>query len=207
LQRPQSAAAAPAPEGQGPAFPRLLGGVLVPFMLGGHVGTDDQALSGVSEVSPGLGVVLCYRYGYPVRRTLGRDTVSFQELSLSYAQNRYHLEPVQPADAGSDLTFHRIQLAWALGRLWGRSQGTLGVVAGYGGVYDGSELLEYRDRRYGMFGLGLQGRYVLRVLGSEDRLSLGLLGQAELTYYFADHGDDDHWYGWAPSLAVGVMVF
>ncbi len=201
------AAAAADDDGQTEDFPRFLGGVMVPFMLGGAFGTDADALSGVTDVSPGFGVIGCYRFGYPVRRNLGRTSVTFQELSLAYAQNRYHLEPVQPSGAGSDLTFHRFYGTFGLGRQWQRSQGVLAAAASYGGIYDGSELLEYRDRSYGMFGLGLQGRYVWRMVGGNGRLALGLLGQVELMYYFADHGDNDHWYGWAPSASVGLMVF
>jgi len=36
---------------------------------------------------------------------------------------------------------------------------------------------------------------------------VGLLGQLEVMYYFAEPGEDDHWYGWAPSAAIGVAVY
>jgi hypothetical protein len=189
------------------AFPRLLGGITVPFMLGGNFGTSSDALTGVTDVSPGFGVVGLYRFGYPVRRNLGRSSVSFREVSLAYAQNRYETDPVQPTGSGSDLTFHRFTASFGLGRLWDRTQGSVSVAAGYGGVYDGTELLEFRGRSYGMFGLGLQGRFVWRAVGGDGRLAAGLLAQLEMMYYFADASSDDHWYGWAPSLAVGLIVF
>jgi hypothetical protein len=152
-------------------------------------------------------LVGCWRFGYPYRRNPGRTSVAFKEISVGYAQNRYHVDPVQPSGAGSDLTFHRLQAAFGLGRQWSRSHAVVALAAGYGGIYDGSALLEYRERRYGMFGLGLQGRYLWRLAGDPGRLGVGLFGQVELMYYFADQGVDDHWYGWAPSAAVGVMVF
>ena len=187
--------------------PRWLGGALLPFVLGTHYRTDADALSGVTDVAPGFGLVLCHRWGYPLRRNRSRSSVGFQEVSLGYAQNRYRVEAVQPGGESSDVSFHRLTAAYGLGRLWNRAQATVALAAGYGGVHDGAEVLEFRDRRYAMFGLGLQARYVYRIVGGEGGVAAGLLAQADLMYYFADQGENDHWYGWSSTVAVGVMVF
>jgi hypothetical protein len=204
---PVTAPAIPADAYAERRYPRWCLAVTVPFMLGGGFGTSDDALGGVSDVSPGIALAASHRGGFPTRRNLGRSSVTFRELSLTYAQNRYQTEPLQATDAGSDLTFHRFLLSAGLGRLWQRGQGTIAVAAGYGGVYDGSSLLEFNGRSYGMFGLGLQVRYLYRVLGGEDGLALGLAGQGELLYWFADQNEVDHFYGWAPSVAVGLAVY
>ena len=188
-------------------YPRFQGAILVPVMLGGNFGTDPTALGGVSDVSPGIGMMGSYRFGFPHHRTLGRSSVVFKELSLIYAQNRYQVDPIQPTGNGSDLTFHRFLASFGLGRLWRRSQVSLAAAAGYGGLYDGGTRVEFRDRTYGMFGLGLQLRYVQRILGRNGGLAVGLLGQLEAMHYFADPGEDDHWYGWAPTASLGVAVY
>ena len=188
-------------------YPRFGAAVLVPVMLGGNFGTDPTALGGVTDVSPGFGLMGSYRFGFPRHQTLGRSSVAFKELSLIYAQNRYQVDPIEPTGKGSDLTFHRFLLSFGLGRLWRQSQASLAVAAGYGGLYDGGTLVEFRDRTYGMFGLGLQTRYVHRILGRDGGVTVGLLGQLEVMYYFAEPGEDDHWYGWAPSAAIGVAVY
>ena len=189
------------------SYRRFLGAVLVPFMLGGNFGTDPTALGGVTDVAPGIGFLGSYRFGFTRHRTLGRSSVAFKELSLTYAQNRYQTDPIQPTGDGSDLTFHRFLVSFGLGRLWRRSQASLTATAGYGGLYDGQTLVEYRDRSYGMWGLGLQARFVQRILGKDGGVTVGLLGQLEIMHYFAEPGEDDHWYGWAPSAAFGVGVY
>jgi hypothetical protein len=187
------------------ATPRLAFGVYVPFMLGGHFGVDRDALGGVTDVAPGFGVVAAWRFGYPPAGASGRQAVPFRELSLSYALNRYTVGEIVDPTRSSDLTFHRVNLALGIGRLTARTLLSGAVAIGYGGVYDGSERLEFRGRSYGMFGVGFQGRCGYRLLGGAAH-GLGLLGQVDLMYYPADHGDDDHWYGFAPSLSAGVMV-
>ena len=37
-------------------------------------------------------------------------------------------------------------------------------------------------------------------------VDVGLMGQGGLMYYPADNQDNDHWYGLAPSLAIGLVV-
>lgn len=204
-------AAAPGPSSEvtsaGRRPTRFMGAVLMPFMLGGNFGTDPDAFGGVTNVAAGWGFTGSYRFGYPRHRLLGRRSISFQELTVTYAQNRYHVDPIQVTDEGSDLTLHRFYLAYGLGRFWQRSQGTLAFAASYAGLYDGSTLVEYGDRSYGMFGLGLQARYIHAVVSMKAGVTVGLLGQFEIMYYFADAGDNDHWYGWEPSVAIGVAVY
>jgi hypothetical protein len=187
------------------ATPRLAFGVYVPFMLGSHFGVDRDALGGVTDVAPGLGVVVAYRFGYPPAGEPGRRVVHFRELSLTYALNRYTVGDIVDPTRSSDLTFHRVSLALGFGRLTARTLLSGALAVGYGGVYDGSERLEFNDRSYGMVGVGFQGRCGYELFGGAAH-GLGLLGQVDLMYYPADHGDDDHWYGFAPSLSAGVMV-
>ena len=33
------------------------------------------------------------------------------------------------------------------------------------------------------------------------------MGQLELMFYPADSGDNDYWYGLAPSISLGLMVY
>ncbi len=187
------------------AMPRFVAGACVPFMLGGHFGVDREALGGVNDVAPGFGAFFAYRFGYPASRRPGPTTVGFREFSLSYAANRYTVAQIEAPTESSDLTFHRLTVALGVGRLTARTMVSGALAIGYGGVYDGSELLEYGGRTYGMIGVGIQGRCGYRLLGG-DAHGLGLLGQLDLMYYPADTGEDDHWYGLAPSLAVGVVV-
>lgn len=194
--------ASPAPGWEPPATPRLVVGVLVPFMLGGNFGTDSDALGGVDDVAPGFGAFLAYRFGYPARSS---TATTFREISLGYAFNRYTVGQLDHPGATSDLTFHRAALAFGLGRVSTRLLLSGALAVGYGGIYDGSEQLEIGDRTYGMFGVGFQGRLGYRLLGGATH-GLTLLGQLDLMTYPADTGDDDHWYGFAPSLGAGVVV-
>ena len=186
---------------------RAIGALLMPLMFGGKFAADPDAFVGVSEVAAGFGLTGGYRFGLPHHRTLGRTTDTFKELSLTYVQNRYHVDPIQSTDAGSDLTFHRFLVSYGLGRFWYRSLATLSVAAGYGGLYDGGTLVKYGDRSYGMFGVGLQARFVHRIFGRPDGFAAGVLGQLEVMYYFADAADNDHWYGWAPAVVFGLAMY
>ncbi len=206
-----AAAAAPRPEPPGPAptrpfaWPRLVVGACVPFLLGGHFGVDDEALGGVTDVAPGFGAFVAYRFGYPASSPTGFTAVGFREVSLTYAANRYTVDQLGEPATSSDLTFHRLHLAFGVGRLTARTFMSGALAVGYGGIYDGSELLEYGGRTYGMVGVGFQGRYGYEVLGG-DAHGLGIFGQLDLMYYPADSGESDHWYGLAPTLAAGVVV-
>ncbi len=102
--------------------------------------------------------------------------------------------------------FHRAWLAYGLGRLGHRWQASVSIAAAYGGILDGSTVLDVGDRHYSMAGFGLQGRGIWQFLGGRS-LALGLLGQFEVMYYPVDTVDMDHWYGWAPSASLGLVIF
>ncbi len=183
----------------------LLLGVSVPLLLGDNFGADADALAGVMSVSPGVGLVGSVRFGLPTGPRRRRGGVGFHELTVCYAQNRYATRQLRAPDEESDLTFHRISLAYGRGRLSRRSLLSMSAAVAYGGIYDGGRILEYEGRSYGMLGFGLQGRMVQSLVGDADR-SIGLMGQAELMYYAADGHERDHWHGLAPSVALGVAV-
>ncbi|HOX26936.1 MAG TPA: hypothetical protein PLL30_14125 [Candidatus Krumholzibacteria bacterium] len=187
------------------ATPRGWFGACAVFVFGDHFRDDIDALGGVTEVEPGLGFFAAYRFGYPPAPSPGQRAVGFREISVSYAFNRYTVRELADPGATSDLTFHRANLAFGVGRLTARTFLSASLAVGYGGIYDGGELLEYRDRTYRMVGFGVQARagYALFRAGSHG---VGLFGQAELMHYPADTGDDDHWYGPAASLAAGIVV-
>ena len=191
-----------------PDYPRFLFAVQGPVQLGGRFGSDPSAAGGVSAVKPGIGLAGILRFGHP-RRVLERDQwASFREVALGYAQNRYETLEVVTPGRRSDVLFHRAWLAAGYGRM-NQEMTTQWSVAGalsWGGIYDGSEVLKYLGRTYRMFGPGIQARGVFSVW-STDRADVGLIGQAELMYYFADAGENDFWYGWAPSVSAGLVVY
>ena len=183
--------------------PRFVGTASVAFMFG-RFGADENAAEGVPEVDPGLNLTFGYRHGYPD----GAQTnpwVSYRELRLSYAQNRYTtnqaLEPGQ-----SDVTFHRVTVSYGLGRAKGKHDVSAALAMAVGGIYDASDVLEYLDRTYTLFGFGVNARYIFTAVGL-GKFDLGLMGQAELMYYPTDTRDNDHWFGLAPSIAIGVALY
>jgi hypothetical protein len=186
------------------ARPRLVLSAYVPFMFGGHFGADPDALSGVQDVSPGFGGSLGLRFGY--RPYAGAGPATFREVGFAYALNRYTVRGADDPAASSDLTFHRATLTFGLGRRFARAEYSVALAVGYGGVYDGKERLSVGGRDYGMVGIGVQGRLAIRMVGGSSH-GLAVLGLADLMYYAADASDDDHWYGLAPSLGAGVLVY
>jgi hypothetical protein len=174
------------------------------FMLGGHFGADDEALGGITSVSPGPMATLGFRFGLPDDPPRGPFSVGYQELTLSYAQNRYATRQLGPDGGTSDLTFHRVGLAYGRGRIWENWLLGAAVLGTYGGLYDGSEVLEYGNRTYRMFGVGLQGRAGRRLAGSAGRI-WSLEAMLGLVYYPVDTNTDDHWYGLSPTATVGLV--
>ena len=81
-----------------------------------------------------------------------------------------------------------------------------GPAVSWGGIYDGSTPLEYMDRSFGMIGFGAQGKVIRRVAHAMGK-DWGLHAQLELMYYAADRGENDFWYGLAPSLSMGVIIY
>lgn len=184
--------------------PTVVGWVGVNFMFG-NFGANADALAGVPDAQPGLAVGFGYRHHY---NDADPDSWrGYRELAFLYAQNRYTTTQVQNPSEQSDVTFHNITLAYGLG--WKKSKNDLTVFGALalGGVYDGSNGLSYNGRDYtGMLGFGVNGRYI-RTLAGGAKLKLGLYAQGELMYYAVDSQDNDHWYGLAPSVAIGVAVF
>ncbi len=173
------------------------------WLVGGAYTADDAALDGVNDVAPGPAVSLGWRPGIPARWPAGQHSRAYPEFSLTYALNRYTVNQVE-GPGESDLTFHRISLAAGVGRAWRQTRVAVQGVVGYGGVYDGTTVLERDDRRYGMLGVGISAhatRMITRVAGHR----LGLVAQMSAVHYVADENDQDHWYGTAPSLFVGVV--
>jgi hypothetical protein len=179
---------------------RWLVGAGAVWLLGSRFGSDDEALGLGLEVSAGPMVMVGRRLGLPPRWPQGRPSVSYVELTLSYAMNRYTADTV-----GSDLTFHRFYLAAGVGWAWRQASLVLQGVVGYGGVYDGTTVLERAGRRYAMPAIGatLRGTRHLATLGG---VGVGLLGQASLVYHGADATQLDHWHGFAPALRVGLVT-
>lgn len=177
-------------------------------MMGGKFQSDFDAAGGVISVSTGWQVSGTWRHGYPVRRAGREGWVNCRDLTLTYAQNRYEtLEVVTPGRL-SDVMFHRVNLAYGLTRM-SQSQVThygAAAVVSVGGIYDGSKPLTYLDRQYKLFGLGLQAHFQQMFL-SGGGLEVGALFKAAAIYYPSDDGDDDFWFGLAPTVSLGVVVF
>lgn len=191
-----------------PDFPKLVAGFQVPFMLGGKFTTDESAIGGVDDVRPGIGVFGTLRFGYPDHMPPRGHWISFQELSFGYQQNRYETWEIVTPGRGSDVTFHRLKVSYALGQM---SQGygthwSAGVTAAFGGIYDGADVLKYLDRTYRRPGVGVKASGIHRIF-KVGRVDIGVNGQVELMYYFADNGPDDYWFGMAPSASIGLVVF
>lgn len=191
-----------------PDFPRLVAGFQIPVMLGGKFRTDLNALGGVDDVRPGMGLFGAYRFGYP-RHLPPRDGwVFFQELLFSYQQNRYETWEVITPGRRSDVTFHRVKISYGLGRMNASfsSHWSVGLTAAAGGIYDGSQILKYLGRTYRRTGVGLRATGLQKFF-QVGRVDVGLSAQLELMYYFADNGPDDFWFGTAPSASLGLVVY
>ena len=174
------------------------------WLLGGRFGSDGQAIGGGVEATVGPVLMLGRRLGIPGRWPEGRASLDFVEITLAYAMNRYTVGPLDDG-VGRDLAFHRVQLAVGLGRAWRHTRLVLQGVVGYGGVYDGTTVLERAGRRYAMpaFGGTIRGS---RHLATVARLRLGLFGQFSIVHHGADPTVQDHWYGFAPSIRVGLVT-
>ena len=189
-------------------FPQFLFAAEANRMMGGKFQSDTNAAGGVISVSTGWQVSGTWRHGYPVRHTWQEGWVNCRDLTLTYAQNRYETMEVVTPGRVSDVMFHRVNLAYGLTRM-NQSQIThygAAAVVSVGGIYDGSEALTYLDRQYKLFGVGLQAHYQKMFL-SGGGLELGGLVKAAAIYYPSDDGDDDFWFGLAPTVSLGVVVF
>lgn len=191
-----------------PDFPRFLLAAQGHLALGGRFDSDPQAAGGVLAVKPGFGLTGLLRFDYPQRRLKRDHWASFREIGFGYAQNRYETMEVITPGRRSDVIFHRAWLSAGIGRV-NQEMTTHWSVAGalaWGGIYDGPEILKYLDRTYRLFGVGAQARAV-QSFWNTDRADVGLILQTELMYYFADEGENDFWYGWAPSVSAGLVVY
>ncbi len=186
----------------------MLASVGMPLMLGGKFGTDAEALGGVDDVRPGISLSGIWRFHYPRREPERDNWVSFREWGLTYAQNRYEVWEIVAPGRRSDVTFHRLQMRLGVGRM-SQSYAThwsAGAQVAFSGVYDGSRLLRYQERYYNRFGAGAYFS-VLRRFCEVGRVDVALRMKAETLYYFADQGPDDFWFGLAPAVSVGLVVF
>ncbi len=191
-----------------PDWPEFMASVQGAFMVGGKFTSDENAAGGVSKVKPGFGLAGAWRSRYP-RVVPERDArVSFRELRIAYEQNRYGTLGKYYPGRDSDVTFHRLIASYGVG-LMDQSMFnhyTVALAVGFGGIYDGSSVLHYQDRRYLLMGIGLQARYTHELFDTE-RLNIGLTGQLEWMYYPGGDGEDDFWFGSAPSASVGFTVY
>jgi len=191
-----------------PPFPRFMGAVEVPFLVGGKFSSDENAAGGVIEVKPGFGVRAFWRTHYPTALPERDGWVSFRVFSAAYQQNRYKTWEVYTPGRQSDVTFHRVTVSYGLGRMdQARSKHwSVSAAASVGGIFDGGKTLEYLDRKYQLFGLGGQARGIYQIY-QNGHIKVGALGQAELMYYPGGSGDNDFWYGLAPSFSFGFVIY
>ncbi len=190
------------------SVPKYLIAAQVCFIFGSNWTTNSDALGGVIGNFPGLHFVGAYRFGYPENPRVGGAVISFREFSLAYAFNRYEIQQIYDPGNTADVQFHRITAAYSFGRISFdlKKHYSFGPALSVGGIYDGSTPLEYLDRSYGLFGIGAQGKFIHRVVETEG-LDLGFQAQLELMFYPANRGENDFWYGLAPSLSLGVIVY
>ncbi len=191
-----------------PDFPELLWTTdgLVP--LGGNFRSGPDKAAGVTGVSPGYGASLLRRFGYP-QHELTRDSwASFREIGGGYARNRYDTDSAMAPGRASDVVLHRLWISVGYGRITQsmRTHWSVSLAAGHAAVRDGGKVLEYRGRSYRMWGGGVQVRWV-RGLWSTDRADIGVIGRFDAMHWFADAAENDHWYGWEPSVLVGLVVY
>lgn len=180
-------------------LPKYVANASVVF-VSGNFGADEDALAGIPEADPGFSLSLGFRYGYPAL-TDANTWAKYREVTVAYAQNRYTTNNAHNTEQ-SDVAYHRGTVAYGIGRMKAKHDMSVALAIDVGGIYDGSEKLEFGEREYGLFGFGVRGRYIFRLASH-----LGLSGDIDLMYYPADSQDDDHWYGLAPSIAIGAAVY
>jgi len=177
-------------------------------MLGDKFKSNTDAAGGVLSVSPGWQMSGTWRHKYPSVHAWEKGWVTCRELTLTYAQTRYETMEVMTPGRVSDVLFHRVNIAYGLGRM-NQAQihhYSLAAVLSLGGIYDGSKKLQYLDRSYGLLGFGLQARYMKMFL-SGGGLEVGAVIEASAIHYAADAAEDDYWFGLAPAISLGVVVF
>ncbi|MBK8167428.1 MAG: hypothetical protein IPK64_15905 [bacterium] len=191
-----------------PGFPKLVGRLTVPLMLGSRYGEDPAAAGGVLGVDPGLGLAMAWRSRYPRSLDATERRVPFHEFTLAWDGNRYETAQVLTPGRSSDVVFHRLTVAYGLGRAshTGESQYSLSAVLGAGAVLDRTEVLRYLGREYRMFGLGLRLVYAREVAASHG-VRVGLCATAEIMHWRATPVGTDHWHGAAPAVALGLAFY
>ena len=191
-----------------PDWPTFLARVEMPFLFGGNFQTSGDAAGGIISLRQSYGLGAVWRSKYP-RVVPHRDRgVWFREFGVAYNQTRYETEGVYYPGRDSDVKFHRLLLTYGIGRMdqgmqnhWGLS-GVLGV----GGIYDGTRLVRYLSRDFQMVGVGVQATFQHELFETR-RLRVGLSVKARWLYYPSDGDENDHWYGSAPSAAVGLVFY
>lgn len=189
-------------------FPDVIVAVQPNSMLGGQFKSDTNAAGGVISVSTGWQISGTWRHGYPQRHRWDEGWVTCRELTVTYAQNRYETKSIMAPGRIGDVTFHRLNLAYGLSRMNQSQINHYGIAAllSVGGIYDGDGKLTYLDRTYGLFGAGVQAHYRKMFL-SGGGLEVGAVVEASAVYYPADADSDDFWFGLAPAVSLGVVVF
>ena len=190
------------------SLPKYFVAAQISFMFGSNWTTNEEALGGVVGNSPGFHFVGAYRFGFPQISKVGGPVIYYREISVSYAFNRYDIDQANDPGSTADVQFHRITAAYSFGRMGHNlvNHFSLGPALSVGGIYDGSTPLEYMDRSYGMIGVGAQGKFIHQVVETGWG-NLGLHAQFELMHYPADRGENDFWYGLAPSFSLGVVFY
>ena len=189
-------------------FPDVIVAAQITNMLGGKFKSDTDAAGGVISVSAGWQLSGIWRHGYPRRHQWEDGWVTCRELSVTYAQNRYETKSIMAPGRVSDVTFHRLILAYGVARMNQAQINHYGIAAvlSVGGIYDGSDKLTYLERKYSLFGAGVQA-HGRKMFLSGGGLEVGGVIEAGAIYYPADTDDDDFWFGLAPTVSLGVVVF
>lgn len=189
-------------------FPDVIISAQITNMLGDRFKSDTDAAGGVLSVSAGWQLTGIWRHGYPQRHRWDEGWVNCRELSVTYAQNRYETQSIMAPGRVGDVTFHRVNLAYGVARMNQAQINHYGIAAvlSVGGIFDGGDKLTYLERKYSLFGAGLQAHYRKMFL-SGGGLEVGGVLEAGAVYYPADTHDDDFWFGLAPTISLGVVVF
>ncbi len=189
-------------------FPDVTFATYLNSVISGKFSSDTNAAGGVISVSPGWQFGGTWRHAYPRTHAWEKGWVMCRELNVTYAQNRYETKSVMAPGRVGDVTCHRINISYGLARM-NQSQIShygLSAVVSVGGIFDGSEKLQYLDRTYSLFGLGLRG-YYQKMLLSGGGLELGVVVEASAIHYPVGAEIDDFWFGLAPIVSVGLVVF